>query len=358
MSGEKGGAGRVDIERTVAYGRDAGRGNLLGIQPYLRSPDYASGETLYTRLSGYLDVARQREWLNDKTIVVLPEHTGTWLVAAGEGARVVRATTIESAMRALAIGRPLATLGALVRSALGLAGRPKDVAKASLFQVKAKQMADAYHGIFSRLARTYGATIVAGSIVLPAPRVTEGRLITGRGALYNVSAVYRPDGTPYPKLSRKAFPIEDELGFTAPAPVGELPVYPTPAGRLGVLVCADSWHPEPYQVLGEQGVELVAVPSFLSLDEVWDRAWRGYADGVTPADVDTQDLQRLTEGQAWLRYSMTGRGARTGIRHGMNVFLRGDLWDLGSDGHTLTIRDGEVLQAEHVEGAAIVNSWL
>jgi hypothetical protein len=55
---------------------------------------------------------------------------------------------------------------------------------------------------------------------------------------------------------------------------------------------------------------------------------------------------------------MAGRGVRAGIRHGINVFLRGELWDLGSDGHTLTIRDGAVLQADHVSSATIVNSWL
>lgn len=358
MNAAKGRSGRIDIKRMVEYGHDAGRGNLLGIQPFVRPPDYASGEALYTRLSGYLDAARQRGWLNGKTIAVLPEHTGTWLVAAGEGSRVVQATTIESAMRALVTNHPLAFLGALVRSALGPSGRPRDVVKASLFQVRAGQMAEIYHDLFSRLARTYGTTIVAGSIVLPAPRVVEGRLVAGRGALYNVSAVYRPDGTPYPDLVRKVYPIEDELGFTAPASEGELPVYHTPAGRLGVLICADAWHPELYQVLGERRVELVAVPSYLSLDDVWDKAWRGYADRVTPADVDAQEVHRLTEGQAWIRYSMAGRGMRAGIRHGMNVFLRGDLWDLGSDGHTLTIRGGDVYQAAHVDGAAIVNSWL
>jgi hypothetical protein len=296
MDAAIGRSGRTDVEWTVEYGRDAGCGNLLGIQPFVRPPDYASGEALYTRLSSYLDIARQREWLSEKTVVVLPEHTGTWLVATGEGPRVVQATSIEGAMRALAIHHPLAFLEALVRSMLGLAGQPRDAVKASLFQVKAAQMAKIYHGVFARLARTYGTTIVAGSIVLPAPRVLEGRLVAGRGALYNVSALYRPDGTLHPNLTRKAFPIEDELGFTAPAPVAELPVYHTPVGRLGVLVCADAWHPESYRVLGERGAELMAVPSYLSLDKVWDQAWRGYADGVTPTDVDSQDIHRLSEG--------------------------------------------------------------
>jgi predicted amidohydrolase len=49
-----------------------------------------------------------------------------------------------------------------------------------------------------------------------------------------------------------------------PAPLEQLPVYETRAGRLGVLVCADSWYPAPYQYLKEQGVELLAVPSFVS----------------------------------------------------------------------------------------------
>ena len=57
------------------------------------------------------------------------------------------------------------------------------------------------------------------------------------------------------------------------------------AGRLGVLICADSWHPEPYERLRAQGAELIAVPAFVPGAGVWNAAWGGYTDLSVPADV-------------------------------------------------------------------------
>ncbi len=43
----------------------------------------------------------------------------------------------------------------------------------------------------------------------------------------------------------------------------------------------------------------------------------------------------------------------------MNVFLRGRLWDLGSDGPALAFADGDVRQGLlTTEGATILNLWL
>ena len=47
-----------------------------------------------------------------------------------------------------------------------------------------------------------------------------------------------------------------------------------------------------------------------------------------------------------------------GIDHGINVYLRGPFWDMGADGHTIGLRNGHVIEAAHVEGAALVNLWL
>jgi predicted amidohydrolase len=40
-------------------------------------------------------------------------------------------------------------------------------------------------------------------------------------------------------------------------------VVDTPAGRLGVLIGSDSWYPDNYRQLDEQGAQLVAVPAFV-----------------------------------------------------------------------------------------------
>jgi len=340
------------IQDIVEYGADAQRGNLLGIQPFMVPTDYTSADAFYAKIDGYLDVASRRSWLGERTIVVLPEYVGTWLVAAGEKPRLYQAETIARAMQMLVLGHPLRFVRALVSA------QARDVAKYSLFRMQAARMAEIYHAVFSGLARQHQVTIVAGSIVLPSPEVKSGRLVIGRGALHNVSVVYGPNGLANEDVVRKVFPIQAELPFTAPGSVSELPVFDTPAGTLGVLICADSWYPALYEAIMEQRAEIVAVPSYLAPDGTWEQPWRGYDGAPAPGDVDARDVGRIAEGEAWLKYALAGRLAGAGIGHGINVFLRGDLWDLGSDGHTIVLRAGTVLEAKHVPGAAIVNSWL
>jgi len=340
------------LTEMAEYGSNGRRGNLLGVEPFMTTADYASEEAFRARLDGYLKVAGQKGWLDERTIVVLPEYTGTWLAAAGEREAVYRAHSLQGAMRALALSHAFPFARAL------LSAREKDKVAASLFRVKAEQMARIYQAVFSNLARKHAVTIVAGSILLPSPQVKAGVVIAGDGPLYNVTAVYGPDGLAHAGLVRKAFPIAAELPFVAPAPVAELPAFDTPAGRLGVLICADSWYPEPYQCLKAQGVDLIAVPSYLSIHDVWDRPWRGYDGAPAPDDVDPRDVGALTEGQAWRKYSLAGRIAHAEARCGLNVFLRGALWDLAADSGCATIVSGQTVIEGRGGGAALLNLWL
>jgi len=346
----------LHLQEIAEYGTDAHRGNLLGIQPFMVPLDYASEERFYAKIDGILDVAFRRGWFNEKTIVVLPEYIGTWLVAAREKPRVYQAESINNAMQTLVLSNLLSFVLALVK-VLPFA-KAKDVVKYSLFRMKAARMAEIYHRVFSGLAKKHAVTIVAGSIVLPSPEVSNGKLAIGDGELYNVSVVYRPDGSAYENVVRKVFPTEAELPFTAQASAIELPVFDTLAGRLGVLICADSWYPSTYEAMKAKKADLVAVPSYLGPDGIWETVWRGYDGAPAPDDVDVRDVKRIAEGEAWLKYALAGRMAGAGIAHGINVFLRGDLWDLGSDGHTIVVKGRTVIEAKHVAGAAIINSWL
>ncbi len=349
------------LDDACEIGSDAGRGNLVGIQPFMATWDYASEARFYAKLAGYMEAARERRWLNERTIAVFPEYVGTWLVAAGEKRAVYQSRTITQALRTLVLAHLFPFLRLLPSA------QAEDRAKDSLFRLKAARMAEIYHAVFSRLAGEYAVTVVAGSTVLPSPSVHQGALAIGDGALYNVSAVYRPDGSSHERLVRKAFPTLDEADFVTGSSVAELPTFDTPAGRLAVLICADSWHPEAYRALLAHRPDLVVVPSCLVGDGSWQRPWRGYTsvgpqssgeEAPMPDDVDPKDVGRLTEGQAWLKYSLPGRLRGSGASRGLTTFLRGDLWDLGSDGHTIVVNGPAVIEAKHVSGAALVNCWL
>jgi hypothetical protein len=176
--------------------------------------------------------------------------------------------------------------------------------------------------------------------------------------LFNVSAVFDTAGHVIPPLVVKVFPILDEQVFISSGRVDSLPVFDTAAGKLGVLICADAWYPPNYAALHRAGAALLAVPSFSSGDGMWATRWGGYNGGPQPADVDLHDIGKITEGDAWMKYAMPGRAHAAGIEAGLNVFLRGALWDLGSDGATIRVSGAESGHGEMNKGAVLTNLWL
>lgn len=57
-------------------------------------------------------------------------------------------------------------------------------------------MAEQYQTLFGGLAKEFGVTLVAGSIVLPEPAIDNGKLKLGSGPLYNSSVTFGSDGQP------------------------------------------------------------------------------------------------------------------------------------------------------------------
>ncbi len=337
-----------------SHGTNTGKGNLLGIQPWLTASDYTNPATLGAKFAGYLTAAREHGWLSEKTVVVFPEYTGTWLVASGEKTSIYAESRSDDAMNTVALTHfPEFAYRFLTAPAV------QDRAKWALFTVKAGQAAKDYQAVFSHLSQQFGVSIVAGSILLPEPALVNGQLVVNPGKrLFNVSAVFGADGHIIAPLVVKVFPIQDELEFIGTGNTASLPVFDTPAGKLGVLICADAWYPDNYVALKKSGADMVAVPSFSAHDHVWSTVWGGYNGGAAPADVSADDIGHITEGDAWMKYALPRRTQAAGIRAGMNVFLRGDLWDLGSDGATIRVSGAESGKEPVVQGATLSNLWL
>lgn len=316
--------------------------------------DYGSPFHLRHKLSDYLNEAQEKGWLiPQNTVLVLPEYFGTWLVAERQRREIYEASSIQDAMTTIV----LSNLSILTNSYWNAPDGTSDKLRYAVFANAGEQMARSYTQVFSGLAQLYQITIVAGSILLPNPRVENGQVVAGEGPLYNVTAVFRPDGKADPQLVRKLYPINDELPFVSSANPNDLPVFDTPVGTLGVLVCADAWHRPAYAALRKKGATLLAVPSYSAGDGCWAKPWGGYSGTPTPATAKA-DVGKLTEGQAWLKYAMGGRAKpEAGITKGMNVFLRGNLWDLGSDGTTVVLNDS-LHVTKPVKGASLTCLWL
>ncbi|WP_417490420.1 carbon-nitrogen hydrolase family protein [Maricaulis sp.] len=319
---------------------------LVGVQPWLEPGHYHSAAALHERLAGYLDEIRDEIDAEPGSIIVFPEHVGTWLVAAGAPRPAFTADTTAAAMGTLVAANPLRF------AAAWLGSDEADRMAAAIFRMRADAMARDYQAVFSALAAEYRVTIAAGSIVLSEPRVENGVLIAGDGPLYNTAALFHPDGSINPQLVRKSHPIPSETPFTTAWPAENLPVFETPSGRLAVLICADSWHPDLYASVRARDADIIAVPAYLQPSGVWNQPWGGYTTGW-PDDADRADAGRLTEGEAWQRHALAGRLASGGADFGMTAYLRGRLWEMGSDGTNIAIAGETLFVSDGLDGAAL-----
>ncbi|QNA43836.1 carbon-nitrogen hydrolase family protein [Lacibacter sediminis] len=338
----------------VEAGIDSGKGNIIGIQPYLTATSYSTAFNFEVSLRFYFEQLKRENKLTDKSIVVLPEYIGTWLVAANEKETIYKQETIEKAMTTMVRSNLFSFFYGYLKSPA------KDKSKYAIFHLKAEKMAKQYQQVFSTLAKVYKCTIVAGSIALPDASInSKGEMQIKSGApIYNTSVVFGNDGEILSPLIKKLFPIDDEQGFTAAADTELQPVFTTKAGKMAVLICADSWYPQAYNNLTNKA-DFIVVPSLGDKDSVWLAAWKGYNGFKAPVDVDTTDYKKISEGDAWLKYSMNKRAATANIHQGMNVFFTGSLWDMKPEGRVLILQnDSTTVLPASVGKGRIVNLYL
>ena len=72
--------------------------------------------------------------------------------------------------------------------------------------------------------------------------------------------------------------------------------YDTPAGELGVLICADSWYLEPYETLAAQGPDFIVVPNNYFTEGGWDagEVEGAVEEGFTPVGLCGRILRTET----------------------------------------------------------------
>lgn len=331
-------------------------GVVAVVQPRLAADDYRTSATFQAALEPYFDSVRTNSSSAEPVLVVLPEYVGTWLVAAEEWGLVFRAGSQRWAMVGVLLHHPWEFLKALVHSIRCTDTSLGGHLKRALFLSRAAAIRDNYQSVFAALARSYRCWLVAGSVILPEAEVGTGQIVFSTTCrLMNQSFVFNPQGEVV-LVAQKGHPLEAELNFLDPAPVGGLGVVETELGRLGVLVCADSWYPDGYARLREQKVEIIAVPSFVTPAESWEAPWRGYdPPGGEPGDVDRGDIGIQAEKTMWERYAVCSRMDSSGARLGVNSFLVGDFWGLSGAGQsTIAGPEGLLQKSEHPLGEAVL----
>jgi len=99
---------------------------------------------------------------------------------------------------------------------------------------------------FGQLARKHALHLVAGLVE------------RDRHMVFNTSVLIGPDGKLIGKYRKVTLPrTEIEAGVT---PGTEYPVFDTPLGKIGMMICYDGFFPEPARQLSMRGAEIIAFP--------------------------------------------------------------------------------------------------
>jgi 5-aminopentanamidase len=109
------------------------------------------------------------------------------------------------------------------------------------------------------------------------------------GRAYISAALLAPDGTlagRYSKSHLEGVGVEGGEFYT---PGGELPVFDTALGRMGILICFDRQPPESARTLALKGAEFIVVPA--------------YGKRSTPHDEDTLLSTRAYENALYIVYA-------------------------------------------------------
>ena len=295
------------ITSLASLGADRGHGNLLVMQPAMEPGDYTTEPRFAEKIALYFRAAADRGWLGRRTVVVLPEHLARWLVLLGEKRAAARSRHQGAALGLLIASNPWRIL-AFART------QPQAGPMAALYHMQAAWVGRVWARTFGQLAKTYDVTIVGGSALLPNPHVVregESAVIAPRnGPLMNVGAVFLPSGEIAKTFVRQCNVIAQERAYLRGAFPAHLPVYHTPAGRLGVLLGADARDRACWDVLREKGASLVLnpasapfapAPSPWLLQELYEAAFvRGFAASFERALWDRKEGGRavLASGQA------------------------------------------------------------
>ena len=312
------------VTNVVEFNAPGRTGNVVGVQAHMTTWDYTGAEAFLSKLEYYMSEVQEQGWIGDRTVVVFPENIGTPLVAVGEKEFVYSSTTISDASRKMI----LSNLITYASTRYGTADEVRD--EEVLFRMKASSMLRAYVYAFSKVAEEYEVTIVAGSITLPDPEITEGQIELGDGPLRNVSVTFHPDGSIDNFLS---YGLADALDM----PSGDRSfALESKLGQIGLLTCPEMWEEDTYAALSKAETKVVIVPSCDPRNTPW------------PRDQEVDDIINMKrsgvveqEEEPWYTFPVAQTMAND-IPNAIAVYLCGDLWDLNSTGSSFAVAGGDI----------------
>lgn len=341
---------------SASIGYDRKSGNAVGIQPEMNPSVYSTAERFHRKLESYLSDAQNAGYFGSKTLVVFPDHIGTFLFLTGEKRSVYSAENLNSALYLIASSKPLSYLRYRVTSF------SESKSLESVIRLKSEFVRDVYTSVFSKLASVYQVSILAGSVVLPGAYVQNGRIYVNPAAeLKTYSFVFLPDGKvsdaffikKTPSVWEKNIGIREETDKTVTSKL---------AGPVDswVAMTEDSLYNSAYSSLST-GFEILISPSFLfkdmqiqfakpeiSLDPRTGKSLMNDSDHSAPLEV------------LWDKFSLPGKITSSIGRIYLQVFMAGRLYEYSLSAPSKASM--KYSKTETVDGnrfrSAVLNIWL
>lgn len=315
--------------------------DLFAVQPYMTLDDYRDPEAFADHLGRLGAPVANRA--HEAALVVFPEDLATFLALAVAPAGLDQVATLDEAFNLL--GRR-----ALPRLLWTRARHGAGSMEAAFFTAAAPSVYRVWYRTFSRLARCWGATVVAGSALMPDNgwgygsneyRPRDARVL-------NLSLTFGPDGQVLSHTAKvNLVPTqEDRLHLVSDAHPRS--VYPVGPHTAGTAICYDAFHVPhtPHEpgfagqvpALAALGATIIAQPS--ANPWWWDRPW--------PLDSSPSG-QRLRRDQWMDEGLLAAMRAAPSIRAGVNPQLLARLWDVHFDGRSMILarRDSTVEVMAH-----------
>lgn len=257
---------------------------LCAVQMHWDMKDYESPQVFENKISSLMEQVREAIGWDEDVLVVFPEDVGTPLFFTSSYQYVKDVKTLQDAVKCLVKKDLLKVLYYKARYQVGWIR--------ALALAKSIDIAKIYLDVFSRMAKSFRVTLVAGSVLLPEfewnKDIEKTVYKIPNGNVYNVAFLFDKEGNLMgtQKKTHLVPGLEDREGFDlVEGKIEDLKVFDTPFGKLGIAVCLDCFKEPVVKALADRGANILIQPS--ANCKVWDKEEQlGWMEGCKKA-MDT-----------------------------------------------------------------------
>lgn len=340
--------------QALNFGADRKMGNIIGVQAFVAPLEYSTEKRFFEKTENYLLEAKKKGWLNSKSLIVFPEHYGSFLFLVDEPASVFQSEDYKEAINKIISKKSPEYYKSYPFS------KSQNPSTETVLRIKSSQMKKIYQDTFSTLSRIYQVNIIAGSIALPSTFIKNGDLeLSDNGALENSGFLFLPDGKIHEsKFSKKNLNSLEKM-ILAPGDSGKQKVKLSSwSEEFGILYSLDSLYLKNYtNDLLDNDIDIIVSPSSLidgeSIDWSLPEIYMNASEQKKPPEIINQDFF-----QNWTKYSILEKMKVTQARIGFQVFLQGKIFStkfVGASNFTVRYVRTEMIETNK---NLIFNLWL